>query len=288
MNSKKVKSDDTRVNDVRITIPFECSTVDDENFYDSDEDFYDNYEPDEEIFFDNGEYEPFNPEEEKEHQAYVSPKLIKKIRPVWTSPNKKAEINEKKSPTPTWWDKNEVVPEVKRVINGVLNYAALLPAPTLKVVQQPKKSKKSKKNETTATFVPSLSGKNRSTTTLRLRPEIAEKPKKNVTATSVPVSNVEKSQFQQKPIKPTRFCLSVIKKTKCFHGQCRFAHDYSELKECNFGENCKKIMVLKTNQDGTFELANKNNNVICNFKHSKESKNSYLKRIPQQSTSPKK
>lgn len=278
MNSKKVKDD------TRITIPFEPSTVDDENFYDSDEDFYDNYEPDEEIFFDNGEYEPFNPEEEeKEHEAYVSPKLIKKVRPVWTSPNKKAEINdEKKSPTPTWWDKNEVVPEVKRVINGVLNYAALLPEPTLKLVQQPKKKlKKSKKNET-ATFVPSLSGKNRSTTTLRAsqsgtKPEIA---KNATTTTSVPV--------QQKPIKPTRFCLSVIKKTKCFHGQCRFAHSYSELKECNFGENCKKIMVLKTNQDGTFELANKNNNVICNFKHSKESKNSYLKRVPQQSTSPKK
>jgi hypothetical protein len=139
------------------------------------------------------------------------------------------------------------------MVNGVLNYAALLPPPTRKIEVQPK-PKKFKKNK-----------------------ERKKEMVKNLASPKLVVPEVQK---------PTRFCLSIIKKSKCFHGaQCRFAHDYSDLKECNFGVKCKKIIVVKTNADGTFELANKNE-IGCNFKHGKESKNSYLKRVPQH-TSPK-
>lgn len=244
------------------------------NNYDSDQededDFYDHYEPYEEDF-DDGDYQPFDPEEEeKEHQAQISPKLTKTVKPlVWiNSPNKSEEKSPDKSPSPTWWDKNETIDESKRLVNGVLNYAALLPAPTpkkqteLPPIFPPKnKSRKNKKHKDSGNV------------------QTEEKKFKKQLTTTDKVVEIQK---------PTRFCLSVIKKSKCFHGtRCRFAHDYADLKECNFGDKCKKIVLIKTNSDGTIELSNRNE-VTCNFKHAKESKNSYLKRVPQQHTSPKK
>lgn len=240
------------------TIPLDCD--DSEYDYDSEEDdFYDNYEPYEEDF-DNGEYQPFLPEEEeKEHQAYVSARSIKIIKPFnWmNSPTKSGE----QSPTKPveWWDKNTTVSETERVINGVLNYAALLPPPTPKpkqAVKQPKPKNSKRKSKQP------------------LKQQAPKEVENNV-------------QMEPQVYKSTRLCLSVIKKTKCFHGKkCRYAHDYSDLKECNFGERCKKIYLVKTNPDGSLELANKNG-ATCNFKHSKESQASYLKRVPQQNTSPK-
>jgi hypothetical protein len=241
---------------------------------DEEDDFYDHYEPYEEDF-DDGDYQPFDLEqEEKEHQSQISPKLTKPIKPVaWiNSPSKSEEKSPNKSPkqvSPTWWDKNETVDQSKRIVNGVLNYAALLPPPTPKKINEKiisnhlkNKLKKNAKNKDNGSKQPD------------------EKKFKN--GSKQP--NNDKTEIQ----KPTRFCLSVIKKTKCFHGtRCRFAHDYSDLKECNFGDKCKKIVFVKTNPDGTIELSNKNE-VTCNFKHTKESKNSYLKRVPQQHTSPKK
>ena len=253
------------------------STANYTNNYDSEydseeeEDYYDNYEPYEDEFnYNDGDYEPFVPEEEEEKKAYVSPRFNKiKLITSLNSPTKKSV---EKSPTksPTWWDKTETITADNRMVNGVLNYAALLPPKVVKIEEpkseiQPKKSKKNNKK-----------GKQQPT-----EPKVVVKP----TPKSVkPREDTTTAEVQ----KPTRFCLSVIKKSRCFHGkQCRFAHDYSDLKECNFGEKCKKIVVLKTNQDGTVELANKNE-VTCNFRHAKESKNSYLKRVPQQHTSPKK
>jgi hypothetical protein len=220
-----------------------------------DEDFHEDFHFEDD--FDNGEYQPFNPEEEeKEYLSSLNKKTSQKIvKPfAWmNSPVKSIEKSPKgeKSPSPTWWDikKN---PSFDR-INGALNYASLLPPPTTKPVDKKKKQKKVK---------PATSTTKPATSTTNGKPLIDE---------------------QQKP---TRFCLSVIKKSKCFHGvKCRFAHKYSELKECNFGENCKKIILIKTNSDGTLELNNKSEK-CCNFKHTKESLNSYLKRIPQQHTSP--
>lgn len=255
--------------------------------YDSEdediEDFYDHYEPFEEDF-DDGDYQPFDPEEEeKEHQSQISPKTTKTIKPlVWiNSPNKSddkssssSSSSSTKPPSPTWWDKNEIIDDSKRMINGVLNYAALLPPPSPKIepppppVQQPKnKTKKNKKN----------------------RPNLTKTDEKKIKYDNGTKQSQTQQQVQTSEVqKPTRFCLSVVKKTKCFHGtRCRFAHNYNDLKECNFGDRCKKILFVKTNPDGTIELANKNE-VVCNFKHNKESQSSYLKRVPQQHTSPKK
>lgn len=244
---------------------------DDEN---EDDDFYAQYEPYEEDFDDNdGDYQPFIPEDEEvEHKTTVSPSLIKIVRPCinFNSPTRSA----KTSPTKvsTWWDKNQIVEDSQRIVNGVLNYAALLPPPTPKtpkpkVVEiQPKTKPKNKKKN----------GPKRPLENTMVENHHKLKPNQKTT---------EKTSEVQKP---TRFCLSVIKKSKCFHGaQCRFAHDYSDLKECNFGDKCKKVSVVKTNPDGTVELKNKNE-ATCNFKHAKESKASYLKRVPQQHTSPKK
>lgn len=238
---------------------------DSDSDYDDEEDFYDNYEPYEEEFDYDNEYQPFDPEkEEEEYRSSITKERIAKIKPkpyIWmNSPTKSVEKSPAKSPS--WWDKNKIIDENTRMVNGVLNYAALLPPPTkkeeVKIVEKPKAKKTKKpKNPKPAQEQPKQE---------KLKPTPVQQPTEN---------------------KPTRFCLSVIKKSKCFHGKlCRFAHDYSELKECNFGEKCKKISVVKTNPDGTLELNNKNE-VVCNFKHAKESKASYLKRVPQQHTSPK-
>lgn len=200
----------------------------------------DDYEPLDDSFDDDGDYQLFEDNEEEEESK--STKIVKPCVKI-NSPQKSSSP---KTPpkSPSWWDKSKTIEKTNRLVNGVLNYAALLPPP------QPKPKVK----------------------------------KQSV----VPVSKVQKQSVPEVK-KPTRFCLSIIKKTKCFHGSnCRFAHSYSELKECNFGEKCKKITVVKTNQDGTQELSNKNPAVICMFKHAKESKRSFLKRIPQQHTSPKK
>lgn len=248
---------------------------DDVDYSSDEEDFYDNYEPFEEESFDNGEYEAFNPEEEeKEHRSYISPRATKTIKPTryWNSPKK--DEQKKSSPTPTWWDKSESVPETNRIINGVLNYAALLPPPAKKTQTQSQSKKRNRKQQ---------KSKPRSevaTTSEAKQTRSQQKSKRS----EVAPSETRRSEVQ----KPTRFCLSVIKNTKCFHAQCRFAHSYSELKECKFADNCNKIALLKTNQDGTVELCNKNG-AACTFKHSKESKHSYLKRVPQQRlSSPKK
>lgn len=224
-----------------------------------EENFYDHYEPYEEDF-DDGDYQPFIPDDDEEVKKV--PKSIKLCLSL-NSVEKSPQTSPNKS-TNGWWDNKKTMNESPRIINGVLNYAALLPPPLPKpeivpTISQPKNKKNKKVNKPA-----------------EMKPKLAEsKSNKPVVATA---------EVQ----KPSRFCISVIKKTKCFHGkQCRFAHNYSELKECNFGEKCKKIKVLKTNPDGTLELANKSE-VGCNFKHSKETKNSYLNRVPQQYNSPKK
>jgi len=241
--------------------------------YEEENDFYDNYEPYEEEIFGEEDYEPFDPEEE-EHKSCILPKNRRVIKPLAGINSPTKSINESPSPkkSPTWWDITNKIDESNRLINGVLNYGALLPssppAPPAPVVQPSKKTKKNKnKNDG---HQPSKHN---------------EKKKKNGEKQPSNVKKQEKVKETKEPSldKPTRFCLSVIKKVKCFHTNCRFAHSYNDLKECNFGERCNKISMVKTNPDGTLEFINKNNG-ICNFKHSKESKNSYLKRVPQQYT----
>jgi len=242
--------------------------------FDNENDFYDRYEPYEEEHFGDDDYEAFDPEkEEAEHKSYIltiGKRFIVKPLIGINSPTKSAETSPKKSPT--WWDKRAIIDESNRLINGVLNYAVLLPPPKpkpmIKDEVKPKKSKKNKKSK----------AENKPSTKPTEKPSKAPKQ----------ALKLDKSQGDEKPSeKPTRFCLSVLKKSKCFHGtKCRYAHAYSDLRECNFGDRCNKISLVKTNPDGTKELTNKNG-VTCNFKHTKESMTSYLKRVPQQHTSPK-
>ena len=232
-----------------------------------EEDFYDHYEPYEEDFG-NDEYETFNYiNEEEEYKSSLIKKTtpFKKPKPLLlNSPVKSVEKSPKKPSSPSWWDTAEHIPEDKRIKNGILNYAALIPfSETLKQESQ-NQLKKRKKDQT-------------------------QKGTQKGTQKTQKVQSQKGKKEEEKAIvqKPTRLCLSVIKKVKCYHGQCKFAHNYSDLKECNFGEKCKKIVVVKQNQDGTIELSNKDN-AICTFKHAKESQASFLKRLPQQHTSPKK
>jgi hypothetical protein len=242
-----------------------------------DEDFYDYEDLHHEDDFDNGEYQPFNPEEEeKDYLSSLNNKPRKVVKPfTWmNSPVKSVEKSPtgEKSPSPSWWDikKNPSFD----LINGALNYASLLPPPTTNLIVDGKRKKQKQKKG----VKPTSNGMPKPTSNGMPKPTSNGMPK--------PTSNgMPKPDEQQKP---TRLCLSVLKKSKCFHGvKCRFAHKYSELKECNFGDNCKKIILIKTNPDGTLELNNKSEK-CCNFKHAKESLSSYLKRIPQQNTSPTK
>jgi hypothetical protein len=254
-----------------------------------DEDFHEDFHFEDD--FDNGEYQPFNPEEEeKEYLSSLNKKTSQKIvKPfAWmNSPVKSIEKSPKgeKSPSPTWWDikKN---PSFDR-INGALNYASLLPPPTTKPVDKKKKQKKVKPATATTNGKPATSTTNgKPATSTNGKPATSTNGKPATSTNGKPLIDEQQKRLIDEQQKPTRFCLSVIKKSKCFHGvKCRFAHKYSELKECNFGENCKKIILIKTNSDGTLELNNKSEK-CCNFKHTKESLNSYLKRIPQQHTSP--
>lgn len=229
------------------------SSDDEEYDYEEDE-FYNHYEP--EDFDEDDDYQPFVPEDESREEKKSPFRVVKplswaKLSPPKTSPESK------KSPVQTWWDKPR---EDKKIVNGVLDYSVLLPPKT-----DPPKREHSIPND-------NKGGKNK-----KQRKTNVQKAK--VEKTSTPIIQDE---FQ----KPTRMCLSVIKNIKCFHKtQCRFAHDYADLKECNFGEKCKKIVVVNRHANGELELANKNKgqngNEMCSFKHTNESKTSYLKRVPQ-------
>ena len=235
------------------------SFIDDQ---DDQDDFYDHYEPfTNEEFNDGDDYEPFDPEAEEREYELSRIKQDRVLKPyAWmTSPTK----TPKASPTkpPTWWDKTQTVEENARIINGVLNYGALLPPPSIKKTNK----KKNKKNPNS----------------IRAHPQQAKTHPQQARAPHAPTA--DQCALLQKP---TRFCMSFVKNMKCFHGSnCRFAHQYSDLKECNFGDKCKKIEVVKTTASGVV-LKNRAEN-ICIFKHANETKASYLARVPQQ-TSPRK
>lgn len=114
--------------------------------YPEEDDFYNHYEPYEEDF-DDDEHQPFVPEEEKIHPLFTF-KTIKAVKPIFlNSPTKSEENSPKKTDTksPSWWSK-KVIDESNRIVNGVLNYAALLPPLTPKpkvveVIPQPQKKK---------------------------------------------------------------------------------------------------------------------------------------------------
>jgi hypothetical protein len=248
----------------RPTDDFSDSDVDE---YDDEDAFYHNYQPEVEEF-DTGEYILFDPVQEE--RGYMDALASRKSGTVrkpfsWLNSPEKETITRKSSENiPTWWEKTTpTISDSNRVVNGVLNYAALLPPPTPK----PKPVYSSKKNkkqvcETRSTEISSTRANNR-----------------HVGA------NCEGRANEQ----CTRLCSSIYMKNKCFRGtSCRFAHEYQDLRECNFGVRCKKIVVVKTNPDGTFEMVNKSlpdcdastERKQCNFKHFNESRDSYLKRVP--------
>ena len=244
---------------------------------DDQDDFYDHYEPfTNEEFNDGDDYEPFDPEAEEREYELSRIKQDRVLKPyAWmTSPTK----TPKASPTkpPTWWDKTQTVEENARIINGVLNYGALLPPPSIKKTNK----KKNKKNPNSIRAHPQQA---------KTHPQQA-KTHPQQAKTHPQQARVSHASVTQQPTanlqKPTRFCMSFVKNMKCFHGSnCRFAHQYSDLKECNFGDKCKKVEVVKTTASGVV-LKNRAEN-ICIFKHANETKTSYLARVPQQ-TSPRK
>ena len=244
---------------------------------DDQDDFYDHYEPfTNEEFNDGDDYEPFDPEAEEREYELSRIKQDRVLKPyAWmTSPTK----TPKASPTklPTWWEKTQTVEENARIINGVLNYGALLPPPSIKKTNK----KKNKKNPNSIRAHPQQA---------KTHPQQA-KTHPQQAKTHPQQARVSHASVTQQPTanlqKPTRFCMSFVKNMKCFHGSnCRFAHQYSDLKECNFGDKCKKVEVVKTTASGVV-LKNRAEN-ICIFKHANETKTSYLARVPQQ-TSPRK
>ena len=263
------------------------SFIDDQ---DDQDDFYDHYEPfTNEEFNDGDDYEPFDPEAEEREYELSRIKQDRVLKPyAWmTSPTK----TPKASPTkpPTWWDKTQTVEENARIINGVLNYGALLPPPSIKKTNK----KKNKKNPNSIRAHPQQAKTHPQQA--KTHPQQAKThPQQAKTHPQQAKTHPQQARAPHAPTadqcallqKPTRFCMSFVKNMKCFHGSnCRFAHQYSDLKECNFGDKCKKIEVVKTTASGVV-LKNRAEN-ICIFKHANETKASYLARVPQQ-TSPRK
>ncbi|CCV02005.1 hypothetical protein IIV22A_161R [Invertebrate iridescent virus 22] len=145
MTSKmSMRGEDSIVGYNKKVVNYTCSYESDDEG--DEEDFYDHYEPYEEDFDDDNEYQPFIPEDDDTPKKIVT----KTVKPclLLNSPTKSAEKSPKSSPTksPSWWDK-KTINESPRIVNGVLNYAALLPPPTPKVAEivstppQPKKKK---------------------------------------------------------------------------------------------------------------------------------------------------
>ena len=73
----------------------------------------------------------------------------------------------------------------------------------------------------------------------------------------------------------TRMCNSIDKSEQCPHeGNCRFAHDLSELNiaPCLFGENCRFVRAQNGKLFNTGEK-------VCNHKHPHESRECFLYRV---------
>ena len=73
----------------------------------------------------------------------------------------------------------------------------------------------------------------------------------------------------------TRMCNSIDKSEPCQHeGNCRFAHDLSELNiaPCLFGENCRFVRAQNGKLFNTGEK-------VCNHKHPHESRECFLYRV---------
>jgi hypothetical protein len=223
-----------------------------------DENYYDDYEPqslfDEDAMFCDDDYEPFVAEEEHKSCVFLGRTVFKPIHWRKLSPSKNTETSPSK--TSTWWDNTQLVDESKRLVNGVINYSAILPPPTKREVSKIKKKKKpgAVKTESKTRPVPSSGDP---------RTKLPYGPQQHF------------DEVQQ----PTRLCISVLKNKQCFHKErCRFAHNYADLKECNFGERCKKVIVVSRSE--TFIYHNKPEGTACTFKHANESKASYLHRVP--------
>lgn len=72
----------------------------------------------------------------------------------------------------------------------------------------------------------------------------------------------------------SRICLSIIKRSKCPHKQCRYAHSARELniRTCVYDGRCSFVT-----KDSKGKLINKNK--ICEFKHADETKEECFNRI---------
>lgn len=247
-----------------------------------DEHYYDDYEPqslfDEDAMFCEDEYEPFvDTSQERKSCVFSGRTILKPIDWKKLSPSKSPETKPRGPKTSTWWDSTQVVDESKRLVNGVINYSAILPPPTKREVV--KVAKKKKKSTTTQSKVSGPEARRADAP----RPSCDGFGRARVgglrsgTLTPEGFGNVDQQ--------PTRLCVSVLRNAKqCFHKErCRFAHDYADLKECNFGERCKKVTVVSRSSETPTSVVyhNKPEGTTCTFKHANESLASYLHRIPQ-------
>lgn len=236
------------------------SDSEDENYYDDELPLFD-----EDAMFCDDDYEPFVDAEEEHKSCIFSGRTV--LKPIhWSKISPSKSIETSPSKTSTWWDNTQLVDESKRLVNGVINYSAILPPPT---GRRPVEGTGGPRNKR----------------------EVSKKKKKPGASKSEPKTRPIPSDPRTKPSlgprqhldeiqQPTRLCISLLKSNKqCFHKErCRFAHNYADLKECNFGERCKKVIVVSRSE--TFTYHNKPEGTPCTFKHANESKASYLHRVP--------
>jgi len=129
----------------------DLSDVDDDVY--DDEDAYDNYQPDVDEF-DTGEYITFDPIQEERGfmNALASRKSGTVRKPfTWVNSPEKETLTRNPEKLPTWWEKTPTISDSDRVVNGILNYAALLPPPTPKPAcastSKPKRRPKKKSSD---------------------------------------------------------------------------------------------------------------------------------------------
>jgi hypothetical protein len=87
--------------------------------------------------------------------------------------------------------------------------------------------------------------------------------------------DVKKEEPKKK--EKTQMCRSVKEKTKCPHkNNCRYAHTFDELvvSLCGFNEKCRGISI-----NGKGQYVNSTNGKVCCYRHPKETKDNYRKRV---------
>lgn len=209
-----------------------------------DDEEYDEYDEGDVAEFCDEEYETFVPERE---ESTVNRRPL--IRPIqWSKINfSPKEDIQKPNKTSTWWDTAR--PVDAQIVNGVINYAALLPPPSVRPVEQKQRRKRSNTTQ-------------------------SKKPVNRPTNGDKKPSGTQPSA-SNRAFASVKMCVSVSRATKCFRPECKFAHSFAELKECGFGNRCRKIVLTRGSPN-----IYKNNpaDTICAFKHPRETESNYISR----------